>query len=137
MITRQFLICAAVLFLTACASAGTKIDQSKMGELKKGKSTYDDVIAMYGPPTQTVIKDDGSKMAIYYYISAQARPESFIPYIGPLVGGADSENTSVILNFDKHDILQSYTSSQGSIGSGTGFRAISQPRNDAQPGVVK
>ena len=54
----------------------------------------------------------------YAYYSIQTRPETFIPYAGALVGGADSENSVVMINFDKRGILQSYTSSQGSTGAG-------------------
>lgn len=125
-----------LLALAACASAGVKIDQSKLTQLQKGKTTYEDVVAMFGKPTQAMIKDDGSKMISYAYYSIQTRPETFIPYAGAFVGGSDSENTVVMINFDKKDILQSYTSSQGSTGAGMGFNSISQPRN-AQPTEVK
>lgn len=134
---KHILTIAAFLMLSACASAGVKIDQSKLTQLQKGKTTYDDVVSMYGKPTQVMVQDNGSKIVYYSYYSVQARPESFIPYAGMLVGGADSENSVVTLNFDKRGVLQSYSSSQGSTGSGHGFEGISQPRNENQPAVVK
>jgi len=133
---RHFII-TGFLLLTACASGGIKVEQSKLSQLEKGKTTYDQVVAICGKPTQTGIKDDGTKVIYYTYYSTQARPETFIPYVGVFVGGADTENSTVSMAFDKKDVLRSYTSTQGSTGIGTGFEAISQPRNDAQPAIVQ
>ncbi len=124
---------ACALFLAACASAGVKVDQSKLTSFKKGQTTYGEVVNTLGNPTQTIIADNGDKTIQYAYFSTQARPESFIPYVGAFVGGADSENTVVSLTFDQRDVLKSYTSSQGAVGAGTGFEAYSQPRKSSQP----
>ncbi len=130
----KYLFIVAALLLSACVSAGVKVDQSKMANFKKGRTTYDEVIAQLGQPNQTMLRDDGFKTITYMYFSAQPRPESFIPYIGAVVGGADVENTMVMLTFDKRDILRNFTSTQGRTGSGRGFEAISQPRTN-QPRV--
>ncbi len=125
-------LCAA-LALSGCVSVGAKIERSSLEEFHKGKTTYADVVAALGKPTQTYVTDKGDTTAIYSYFSAQPRPESFIPYVGAFVGGADMENSYVTLTFNKNGILTSYASSQGSMGSGHGFEAISQPRNTDQP----
>jgi hypothetical protein len=77
----------------------------------------------------------------YTYIQAQARPESFIPIIGPLVGGADSHFSNVSLTFDRNGVLESYSSTQSQFGSGngvasgatTGDRVQDQPRKSGSP----
>lgn len=134
---KHYLITASLLLLAACASAGVKVDQAKLADFKKGKTTYSEVIQTLGQPTQTTILDDGNKIIHYTYFSTQARPESFIPYVGLVVGGADTENSVVSFTFDQKDILKSYTSSQGGVGAGTGFNAYSQPRKSEQPNQVK
>ena len=130
---QRFFIMPCLLVLAACASAGVKVDQAKLSQLHKGKSTYNEVIETLGQPTQTMVADNGDKTIHYTYFSTQARPESFIPYVGAFVGGADMENSHVTLTFDHRDVLKSYASSQGATGAGTGFEAYSQPRNSSQP----
>lgn len=125
------------LMLSACASTGIKVDQSKLAELHKGETTYSEAIQKLGKPTQTIMPGDDTKTIMYVYSSAQARPETFIPIAGAFVGGMDTETSVVSLRFDKEDILQNITSSQGGYGTGTGFEANSQKRNSAQPGIVQ
>jgi outer membrane protein assembly factor BamE (lipoprotein component of BamABCDE complex) len=134
---RKILIISLFALLTACVSTGVKVDPTKLTNFQKGKTTYSEVVAKLGNPTQTATHDNGTKTAIYAYMSSQPRPESFIPYVGLMVGGADVETSSVNLNFDKHDILTGIESTQGTMGAGTGFEANSQPRNSNQPSIVK
>ena len=126
-----------LLLAAGCMSAGVKVDQAKLSEFKKGKTTYSDVIGTLGEPTQTMITDNGDKNIYYSYISSQPRPESFIPYIGFAVGGADMETSQVAMTFDRRDILRSYTTTNGGMGAGTGFEAYSQPRKSQQPTQVQ
>jgi hypothetical protein len=53
----------------------------------------------------------------------QARPESFIPYIGGLVGGMDTKSSEVSFTFDKTGILRSTASTQGQAGVGENMAA--------------
>jgi len=79
---------------------------------------------------------DGSRMITYTWVSAQARPESFIPLVGAFVGGADSESSILQLKFDSDETLKYYTVSNSKIGAGSGFEAYSQDRS-AQPRISK
>jgi outer membrane protein assembly factor BamE (lipoprotein component of BamABCDE complex) len=121
-------IFAIAIALSACASSGVKIDQSKMASLHKGQTTYSEVIQRFGRPTNDTITADGSRMVMYHYFSAQAHPENFIPIVGAFAGGADTETTMVMLQFNQNGILTTYTSSQGGSGMGMGFEGISQDR---------
>lgn len=127
------LILIAAAFTSACVSTGVKVDHTKLEDFHKGKTTYSDVVAALGQPTQTMYSDNGTKTIVYAYMSGQPRPESFIPFVGPLVGGADIETSSVNMDFDTKGTLVSMSSTQGAMGGGTGFQAISQPRNSNQP----
>jgi hypothetical protein len=44
-----------------------------------------------------------------------------IPFVGMFVGGAETENTSVVLSFDRSSVLTSYTSTEGGSSLGTGI----------------
>src|ERR1700722_2049595 len=90
--------------LTGCASAGVKVDQSKMAQFHKGQTTYSDVIAALGAPSQSSVDDMGNRSISYIYTSTQARPETFIPVVGAFVGGADTENNMAAFYFDSQRI---------------------------------
>lgn len=125
------------LMLTACASTGIKIDPSKLGQLHKGETRYSEVVRKFGKPNQILMPGDGTKTIMYVYASAQARPETFIPIAGAFVGGMDTENSMVMMQFDDNDILRRVTSSQGSYGTGTNLEGKTQPRNTMQPAVIE
>jgi len=100
---------------------GTKVDQEKVSKFEKGKTTYAEVVQQLGKPTQSTINMDGTRTAIYIYSQSQMKAASFIPIVGAFVGGADTESTTTILNFDKHSMLTSYSASEGGSSMGTGI----------------
>ena len=126
------LLLVSLFLMTACASAGVKVDQSKMAQFQKGHTTYDDVIAAFGTPSQTSVDDMGNRSIFYIYTSTQARPETFIPIVGAFVGGADTENSIATFSFDARGILIRSSQTQGGLGVGTGFEGISQDRKDVR-----
>jgi len=125
------------ILLTGCAASGVKVDEKRLAEFQKGKTTYAEVVQALGQPTSTVLDGNGSRMAIYSYAAYRTRPETFIPYIGVFVGGSDMNSSAVVFSFDQSGVLLSYASSQSQFGAGTGFaagtagqRVPDQPRGD-------
>jgi hypothetical protein len=81
-----------------------------------------------------MLSADGSRTAMYMYTEAHARPASFIPLIGPLVGGADSHSNMVMMTFGPDGVLKDWQASESNYGSGTGFAAGPPTTNSsAQP----
>lgn len=108
--------------LFGCASHGVMVSPEKVATLKKGEATEADVIATLGQPT-TVTNMNGVRMFMYSGAQAQARPASFIPFIGPLVGGADVQASAVMFRFGADGKLVDVISTHTNSGSGTGFAA--------------
>ena len=140
----RFILCtmtSAALALGGCTSTGVQVDESALTSFQKGKTTINDVVAKLGQPTSNMLMDSGQRVIVYSYIQAQARPESFIPIIGPLVGGADSRFSNVSLTFDQNGILKTYSSTQSQFGSSNGVasgatpddRVQDQPRKSGKP----
>jgi hypothetical protein len=129
---RRFVNAAALLLLSACATAGVKVSDEQATSFIIGQSTYSDVTARLGRPTMETITSDGTRTVSYSFVSTQARPESFIPYVGLLVGGADSETKLVMFRFNGSGKLIDTTRSSSQIGVGTGLfsRGQSAPRTD-------
>ncbi len=107
--------------LAGCGySAGTKVEQSQLQQFEVGQTTYSEVVAALGPPGQTSLSADGSRMAVYSYSSMRMRPETYIPFAGAFIGGADTEQSSAIFQFDADGVLTDYRASQGGSGVNTG-----------------
>ena len=116
--------------LVGCAAAGVKVTEQQAESFKVGLSTYQDVVTALGPPTTTTVGSDGMRTAMYSYASVRAQPQNFIPYIGPLVSGYDSQSSAVTFTFDQRGILSKMTSTQGGLGAGANLAAGSNAANE-------
>jgi outer membrane protein assembly factor BamE (lipoprotein component of BamABCDE complex) len=120
---RYVCVIVVLLVFTSCVSTGTKVDQDKLARFEKGKTTYAEVIQQFGKPTQSTVNSDGTRTVVYTYVQSQAKAANFIPIVGAFVGGVDTENTSVMMNFDKDSVLTNYSATQGSSSIGTGINS--------------
>lgn len=129
------LIAALVLSATliGCVATGVQVTNEQAASFQKGTSTQADVEARLGRPTTTSILPNGERYVSYTYVRAQARASSFIPIVGPLVGGADSTSTVVLFRFSPDGKLIDYTSTSSQFGTGTGFAAGSPIEQSDQP----
>jgi hypothetical protein len=116
-------IFVASCVLTGCMASGVKVSDEQAQSFKVGKSTYADVIGQLGPPTSSSLSSDGSRTANYSYSAASARPQDFIPYIGPLVSGYDTSSSAVTFVFDARGILKNMSSTQNNVGIGSNLAA--------------
>ncbi|MEQ1601529.1 MAG: hypothetical protein ABL885_07155 [Methylophilaceae bacterium] len=125
-------LATVVLLLAGCATVGKEITQDQLTSFKKGETTIEEVVAKLGTPTSSSVTATGQRTISYVFAHAQARPASFIPIIGPLVGGTDSRSSMVFFMFGNDGKLENYTLSQSQFGSGTGFAAgqYQQPNVD-------
>ena len=115
------LLLVSLMVLAGCVSMGKEISQEQLTEFKKGVTTEKDVIAKLGSPTTSSMTASGQRSLGYMFAHAQARPESFIPFIGPFVGGADSRGTTVIFLFGPDGTLTDYYATQTQLGMGVGI----------------
>lgn len=118
---KRSLIYIIAFGLSACASSGVMIDDQKLQQIKKGETTEAQVIGFLGQPT-TISTSGGQRILIYAGAHVQARPASFIPVVGMLAGGGDVRSSSVVIRV-QDGVVADISSSQTTIGSGTGFAA--------------
>jgi hypothetical protein len=100
---------------------GKKIDQARLVEVEKGKTTYEELVQRYGKPNSVLIRDDGSRQAVYAYVQSQPNPLSFIPVAGAFIRSGSAEHASTVFEFDAQGRLLGFTSQQGEVVTGTGF----------------
>lgn len=135
-LARSLTICALVV-LNGCAASGVQVSEAQLSSLKVGKTTAADVLSILGQPTMRTKQSDGTSMMVYSYFEYKARPATFIPFIGPFVGGADARSNTVTLRFDQDGKLMDTSSSESVVGSGSGVAAgkvssadTNQPRQE-------
>jgi hypothetical protein len=127
-------IFVASCMLAGCVASGVKVSDEQAQSFRIGRSTYADVVEQLGPPTSSSLSSDGTRTANYSYSAASARPQDFIPYIGPLVSGYDTSSSAVTFVFDAHGVLKNMSSTQSNVGIGSNLAAGSpQPGSQAQP----
>jgi hypothetical protein len=132
------LLCGALL--AGCMSAGVEVRPEQMLNFKPGLTTLQDVIAAVGPASVQTALDDGSTLLVYTYVTSRPHPESFLPIIGSLVGGADTRSSAAVFVFDPHGILKRASTTTSNVGTGLSSGMSSEQRSGpaagAEPPVV-
>ena len=122
-----------VLLLCGCMASGVIVNEQQVQQFKRGETTEGQIIAVLGQPTSRS-NMNGRRSISYSGVQAQTRPASFIPYIGGLVGGSDVRHSSYTFSFDANGKLADIVSTEGAMGTGTGFAAGgSMQQTEAQP----
>ena len=130
---KNYFLLLMVATLTGCASYGVMVSDKQAAQFKRGEATEAQIITALGKPT-TITTTNGVRALTYTGVQAQARPESFIPFLGAFVGGSDSQVSLVVFKFDAAGILSDVVSSQTIGGTGMGFAAGTPiPQTEDQP----
>jgi hypothetical protein len=128
------LLCGTLL--AGCMSAGVEVRPEQMSSFRPGVTTLQDVTAMLGPASVQTALDDGSTLLVYTFVTSRPHPESFLPFIGSLVGGADTRSSAAVFLFDSHGILKSENTTTSNIGTGLSTNLHSAPVPGVEPPVV-
>jgi outer membrane protein assembly factor BamE (lipoprotein component of BamABCDE complex) len=120
---RALALCGMVALLTGCAAAGVQVTDQQAQSFQVGRATYADVVAQLGEPTTVSTSNTGRRVAVYSYAAMSARPQNFIPYIGPFVAGYDTKSSAVAFTFDGRGILRETSSTQSNAGIGANLAA--------------
>src|SRR5690348_5428658 len=110
---RKSFLAAVVLGLSGCMSVGTKFDETQVSSFKVGQTNCADAVAALGRPSSDTRTARGERTVLYIYSDMRTRPETFLPYIGPLVGGMDNDTKSLSLVCDGRGVLKDYSLSTG------------------------
>ncbi|MDD2663982.1 MAG: outer membrane protein assembly factor BamE [Dechloromonas sp.] len=117
----RILISASALLLSACVSHGVMVTEQQVSQIRRGETSEAEVVAILGQPT-SISSINGRRMLIYSGMYAQPRPATFIPVVGPLVGGADVRASSVVISISDGIVSDIYSTHTAS-ASGTGLAA--------------
>lgn len=124
-------IMAFALLVSGCASVeyGKPIEKDSLSRVQKGRTTKQEVEAIYGKAQSTSLNMDGSELLSYSYGSTKAKtsPLMFIPIVGLFFMKTKGESQTQTLQFlVKENIVSNYSYSEGGskIESGLGGTSI-------------
>lgn len=114
--TRRLGAAAIATLLVACHSSGVEVDEAKLAQFEKGKTTYQEVVQALGPPTQNSLAEDGTRRIFYSHVSTSSNAVSYVPIVGSVLGRTEVQSSNVAFKFDRNGVLQGYTASQHTTG---------------------
>jgi hypothetical protein len=88
----KILVCALLIFscLTSWAWFSPSITQQKINQIRVGQTTEADLFHLFGTPSTRSV-DLAHYIAIDWFRSVPAPPQSYIPLIGSFLGGLNIE----------------------------------------------
>lgn len=119
--THYIVLTMIIVFLAACWSAGRRIDQGSIDKIQIGKTTREEVVRVLGSPDQVTRTGSGETTMMYSYYRMQMHPSSFIPIVGPFIGGTNTQNQMVMVIVGSDGIVRDITTSEGGMEMGRGL----------------
>ena len=122
---KYVLLLAVFALLSGCASSGNeKVRAETMdtvaAKVTKGKTTKDQVKAIYGEPLHVSLTDGGSEVWTYEYAHISSHAVNFVPIVNLFAMKHDVNKNEVVFIFDQNNVVQNYTvhASQTETGMG-------------------
>lgn len=122
------LVGTILVTFSGCMTVGRKLDVDAVDSIKKNRTTRQEVVQAIGSPDQVTRDGDGNVTYMYMYARTQVKPETYIPYIGPMIGGTRSQNQTVIISFGPDDIVNQITSTMGGMETSQGLSSGKKAR---------
>lgn len=112
---------------TNCASMGRRIDSESASKIKVGRTTKQQVQNLLGSPDGSSTNGRGETTWTYNYSGAQVKPETYIPYVGGLVGGTRMQQQSTTVVFGPSGVVKDFTNSENSTETGVNLGSSRRP----------
>ena len=121
------LIALTPLVFSGCFSMGRRVDSAAASKIKVGRTTKQEVTALLGSPDGSSSNGRGETTWTYNYTGSQMKPESFIPYVGPLVGGTRIQQQATTVVFGANGVVKDFTNSENSTETGANLGSSRRP----------
>lgn len=124
--TTLLVLLSVALFSAGCVSSGNKVlkdetSKSVAQKIHKGKSTKDDVRAIYGDPLTTSFTDSGNEIWKYQFVKGHAKATNFIPVVSMFSSGSTGNKKELVVFFDKRGIVKNFSMSTSKLDTNTGL----------------
>lgn len=107
---------ALALMASGCVSMehGKPLAKDSLSRIQKGRTTKQEVEAMYGKPQSTSLNMDGSETLAYSYgsVTGKASPMAFIPIVGLFAKSKGESQTQSLQILIKDNVVSNYSYSE-------------------------
>lgn len=119
-------VLSAALLLTGCAGAGSsalrnETEASVSTKITEGKTTKNEVRAVFGSPKKTDFTDSGLEVWRYEFENLSADAVNFIPVVNWFGSSASGKKKELVVLFDKSNIVNRYSMSESDVTRKTGI----------------
>lgn len=117
---KNLIVLIAASLLCGCASTGNNFDSRKISDIKKGETTKDQLIQMFGQPAQRGMNSEGGTTMVWMYTEATIKGATFVPIVGLFAGGADTKNKMLTVRLNSTNTVASYDYTGGAMDVSNG-----------------
>ena len=112
--------------LAGCASTGNESIRAESSstikdKIVEGKTTQAQVQSMFGAPTVTSFTDSGLEVWTYDFTKMSADAISYVPVVNSFGGSASGTKKSLVVLFDKQNVVQRYSLKEAEVSQKTGL----------------
>ena len=112
--------------LAGCASTGNESIRAESSstikdKIVEGKTTQAQVQSMFGAPTVTSFTDSGLEVWTYDFTKMSADAISYVPVVNWFGGSASGTKKSLVVLFDKQNVVQRYSLKEAEVSQKTGL----------------
>jgi len=123
-----FLFAAAIaaITLSGCASVGNETlrkesEASVNQKIIQGKTSKDEVRAMFGSPNKTSFTDGGLEIWNYEFNNVSADAINFVPIVNLFGTSASGKRKELVVMFDQDNRVKRYSMSEADVTQKTGL----------------
>jgi outer membrane protein assembly factor BamE (lipoprotein component of BamABCDE complex) len=102
------LVLILAVSLVGCSSSGKITNSSYVSKVAAVGRSKSQVKEALGKPRSVALTNEGQEMWVYMNANVKRNPISYIPVVGVLLGGADTETTTLRITFDENGNVIDY-----------------------------
>ncbi|HDX8828935.1 MULTISPECIES: hypothetical protein [Klebsiella] len=115
----------AIFLISGCSTSGNQnlkneTPQSLQSKIIKNKTTKMELLTKLGEPDTRTTLDDGNEQWRYFMYNNQFNASTFIPVVGLLTGGSQSQSKTLEIDF-KGETVSKWTFSSDNNNTKTGI----------------
>ncbi|MEO0797538.1 MAG: hypothetical protein AAFX93_20520 [Verrucomicrobiota bacterium] len=95
------------LLIVGCATSGKEINVAQVENIEKGKTTYTEMVEMFGPPQWGGLVN-GNRAANWYFMRTASHGKNFIPIYGAFDSSMDVDHQRLDVQFDENDVVENF-----------------------------
>ena len=125
---RSYILFSAIfaLALGGCASVGNQALKSESetsvhAKITEGKSTKDEVKAIFGAPMKTSFTDGGLEIWNYEFTNVSADAISYVPIVNLFAHSASGTKKELVVMFNKSGVVERYAMNESAVSMKSGL----------------